>query len=653
MTIVYYIWDVLYASANRLLARKVTTFAAVLGLTIAISILLSISIYADGIYYESFLNNVADTRENPENEGSTDNPTFAFLYHYNSGWHGLKTWNDLLPLDNYLTQDGVNFLDIPSIDVIRLFETDTFYLFPEDNSADINSLYLSRSKFGVMTNLDKHASLVAGRFPNSNTNSHKDSVEIIVNQNLAAKAGLRINQDFLAYFKIITASGERETIHVPVHIVGIWKPTNPAEDYWIFAPSYYEQILFTGEETFFSRLGSNFPKFIDSGYWYLIMDADYVHADEIDSLLRRIDRMERGANEIIPDLWLSISPRNALEEYQIDARTLRILLYAFSIPIIGMVLAFINLVSHLTTQQRRNEIAVIRSRGGTVNQVIGYSALDGLIISIVSLSLIPFISMWLAKFISRTVSYSQFSTNSAMRISFSRGAFQIGFFAILIFLGMLLIPISRASQLTIISYRNLISRITKNPWWQRAWLDLILLIPAVYGFYLLREQGSLAQLGTQGMSNDPFRNPILFLIPSLGILSLSLFSLRLISPFITFLEVLISWTPWTSLIIASRQIARRPIDYHAPLLILILTISLFVYTASLATTFDQHLAAQEYYRIGADVQFFDPGDSTVSGDNYMWDFFPVDEYAGIEGVQSAARMGRYAVVLQQEWDDML
>jgi putative ABC transport system permease protein len=89
------------------------------------------------------------------------------------------------------------------------------------------------------------------------------------------------------------------------------------------------------------------------------------------------------------------------------------------------------------------------------------------------------------------------------------------------------------------------------------------------------------------------------------------------------------------------------------LIILILTVSLSSYTASLAHTLDQHLTDQSYYRFGADIQFMDIGNSaslggsmyggdSTSEEENTWVFIPVDEYRNIEGVKGVTRLGRYS-----------
>ena len=147
------------------------------------------------------------------------------------------------------------------------------------------------------------------------------------------------------------------------------------------------------------------------------------------------------------------------------------------------------------------------------------------------------------------------------------------------------------------------ARSLRAPWWQRSWIDILLLIPAIYGTYLLREQGSIVSVGEGGVSsNDPFQNPLLFLVPALGIFALTLFFLRLLPWFMSFLAWLIGrMGGGVGLLLATRQLARSAGFYTAPMILLVLTLSLSAFTATLAQTLDDHLFDQTYYRYGADM----------------------------------------------------
>jgi putative ABC transport system permease protein len=99
-------------------------------------------------------------------------------------------------------------------------------------------------------------------------------------------------------------------------------------------------------------------------------------------------------------------------------------------------------------------------------------------------------------------------------------------------------------------------------------------------------------------------------------------------------------------------LARSPGYYNTPLLILVFTLSLSAYTASLAQTLDQHLSARFYYNVGADMQFTEvgespqampfpvPGQETISLKPEFF-FFPVSEYLKIPGIRAVARVGSH------------
>ena len=60
--------------------------------------------------------------------------------------------------------------------------------------------------------------------------------------------------------------------------------------------------------------------------------------------------------------------------------------YAFSVPILLLVFAFITLVAGLTVNGQRNEIAVLRSRGASALQVMSISFIEAIVLAILALA---------------------------------------------------------------------------------------------------------------------------------------------------------------------------------------------------------------------------------------------------------------------------
>ena len=171
-----------------------------------------------------------------------------------------------------------------------------------------------------------------------------------------------------------------------------------------------------------------------------------------------------------------------------------------------------------------------------------------------------------------------------------------------------LLPTFRAARDNIVLYKRERARSLRPPFWQRMWLDVILLVPAGYGIYQLRQSGSIDVLGASA-KGDPFTNPLLIMVPALAIFACSLFFLRLMPFFMRIITWIFSRTRSVGMMMATRHLARTPSTYTLPLVLLILTLSLSAFTATLAGTLDHHLHDQIYYRIGSDVNFLDLGDS--------------------------------------------
>ena len=192
-------------------------------------------------------------------------------------------------------------------------------------------------------------------------------------------------------------------------------------------------------------------------------------------------------------------------------------------------------------------------------------------------------------------------------------------------------------------------------------MDILLLIAAGYGAYQLQQQGSLVR-ALDSFGNSPYQNPLLFLVPALGIFALTLFFLRLMPLVMSGIAWFVSHTKAVGLLMAVRHLARTPNFYNTPLILLVLTLSLSAFTASLASTLDEHLVDNQFYQSGADIKFKEMGEGNQQGDfaslmggaagdseeeediGPRWYFQPVSEYENANGVEVATRVARYEAV---------
>jgi putative ABC transport system permease protein len=548
-------------------------------------------------------------------------------------------------VDAYLTDSITSTLALPQLQRVRFVSTDSYPILPMENFTYTVGEKVIRGSLGTMSGLREHVRIVAGQFPSSENPSPEEALEVLISQTMAVENGFKVGD----LYQFVASEGwfrQSDVLgRVPIKIAGIWEPINPEDSYWISAPDYYKNILFISEEAFAGSVDQTIPNAIFSAYWYFVMDGSQVYSGDVQPLLQRINVLDRSATAALPSIRLRISPVEALSIYQRSANLLTVLLYAFSVPIIGLILAFISLVSRFSVERQRNEIAVMRSRGASPFLVLSFTIFEGLFVGSSALLLSLPMATLLTRWIGHTRSFMDFSLmlQHDLRVGISRDILYIGLAGVLLMLVAILIPAIGAAGHTIVSYKRALGKASTKPWWQRAWLDALILIPAFYGYRTLQQQGHIVVFGSDG-SADPFQNPLLFLVPALGIFALTLFSLRFIQPVMAVIARIAGLTKNASLTLAARQLSRSPGNYYTPLIILILTVSLSAYTASLAYTFDNHLYHATYYRLGADMRLLDVGDSrqlVAANPEDSWHFLPVAEYRKVEGVESAARLGSY------------
>ena len=658
-------------AARRLVAQQGLAISTAIGLVASVAIVMSIPLYSDAVYYQVLQNEL--TR--PTSEGEIQRPPFAFMFRYVGSLYGLLEWADIEQVDEYLWNEGAGILGLPNQMKVRYFRTDNFRLFPASDAqyADARDP-LAWVNFSTATDFADKITLIEGTFPAVAESDPALPMEILVNVAMADEFGVQVGEEFMT-FRRSEKEGSQRTAQVPVRVSGIWQAADPADPYWFYRQSVFEGQFFIPEDSFRLRLVPLLDDEIAQALWYFVNDGSDVSSDDVGWLLNNISFLQQQASSVLPNTRLEVSPYDALVRYRRSSGVLNVLLYAFSIPIIGLMLAFIGLVVGLSVSRQRNEIAVLRSRGATILQIVGIAALEAMLLGLVALAAGIPVSEQIAKTIGATRSFLNFTIlDTGLRVDMTMTTLRFGIIAVVVTMVAQVMPSIGASRHTIISYKREQGRTVRAPWWQRAWLDILLLIPAAYGTYLLQQQGSVVVPGaTQG---SPFGNPLLFLIPALGAFALTLFVLRLLPYVMAAIAWLAAKTSSVGFLLATRYLARDPAFYTAPLVLLILTLSLSTFTASLAQTLDAHLYDQTYYQYGADVMLVELGQTsavpTDSGSNSAgsspsassgltssgssdstitenrWVFVPVSEHLNVPEVEAAARIGDFNASIQAQ-----
>ena len=647
------IFSLFSLAARRLWNQRLLMLCLLLGLVAAVGLLSSIPLYADAAQNRLLQGELQTADAGSEAEAGTVRPPFSFLWRYIGAWHGNVGWEEYEPVDGYLVEQAPSIIGLDLESQVRHVTTDKMRLFPSEEAAFVPDEPLLWASLGFVTALQGHIQIVEGAYPV--TAPSGEPTEVLASQATADLLGLQVGEIYTLF-----ATGQAG-VQVPVRVAGVWQAGDEHDPFWFYQPDAFDEVLLTSEDAFAEQVVPMLDTPVATAVWYQIYDGSRVRPATVNGLLENVSAVEARVNVLLNNATLDVSPVPALQSYGKSASLLTVVLTIFSLPVIGLVGYFISLIAGMVVQRGQSEIAIMRSRGISRRKIVNLYLLEGLLLGGLGLAGGLLLGRWMAQLMSRThtfldASILTSSSTQPMAIVFTPTSLAYGLMGVVLTLVALLVPALLVAQHSVVTLRWEQARSLMAPVWQRYFLDIILLIPPFYGWYQLAKQGTIS-LGSGG--NDPFSNPLLFLVPVLFCLSLGLLFLRFFPLLMKLLARLAAWLPGTTLLLTLRQLARSTTQYAGPLLLLSLTVSLATFTASMAVTLDGHLWDQIYYQVGADLNLAELGESTeetetvvlpgqettaeeTSEDEPLWLFLPVGEHLEVPGVQAAARVGDYS-----------
>jgi putative ABC transport system permease protein len=502
-------------------------------------------------------------------------------------------------------------------------------------------------KFLMLQDLPKYAKIIDGKWPEPDT-ANSGPIKVAINQSLADTSLLNVG-DRIKYENF------------EVEIAGIWAPLDSANQYWFSPPEdSYADKIWVPRETYASRVNSllQHPAFYSS--WYVIGDDSGVKFEQSPQYARGLIRLDGELKRLLPGITNDYSPLEALQAYETRAASLMTTFYAVGAPMIVLALLFISLTARIATQQYEQEVLTMRGRGTSWQQVVIMNLAESLLLLLISLP-IALLAGWLAaRVMGDTVSFLKFTDRSTLvipmqgvNVTWLAGA------AFLILFARFL-PVLGLSRSTIVKLKQEQSRGGQKPLWERFYLDFLLLLPGIYAYVTMSGWAKPAQfLAKLQETTQQYRDPLLFVAPALFAMALCMILLRVVPLVVRLLALLVERLPNVWAYLSLQQIARRPQDHSSALLLIMISLSLSIYSASMAKTLDRWLYDSAYYQAGSDLaiheyvmegggQSFGPGGPQTSSatlaelDVNSSFYVNIEDHLQLPSVVAATRVGRYA-----------
>ena len=491
-------------------------------------------------------------------------------------------------------------------DRIRAGKTATFFLTPPGNeefAGDDNA----RTYFAFVPRLLEHTTILGvGKPPNEqalNAPGEPLLIEALIPLEASQLYGVGVGDRFSAI-----PHWEDAIPYASVIVSGIVQKNDPSDEIWYLeeavlnaatGPSFNTVPFYISEDTFMRVLGPAFRN-MDSDYaWLLAVDPGRINAGNADTTHARMRAMELRLGTLLPSYNQVTVLDNALVEYDRRIFFSKLPMFVVLILIAVVVLYYVATLSSLAVEQRRGEVALLRSRGATSAQILAVFVMEGATIAVLAVVLGPLIAAFAISILGLTPAFSGLSDSAAIAVSISRDAYLMSALGGVLSFVALIIPAVQASRVGVTRHRQETSRPTSSPAFQRYYLDVLLLLISVILFRQLTEQGSVVATKLFG---EVVVDQLLLIVPGLMLLAAAMVLLRLFPLAMSLASRLLStWLP-ADFALGVWQMARNPTHYARLSLLIILTAGLGIFASSFGATLQLSFEQRVLHETGSSVR---------------------------------------------------
>lgn len=525
--------------------------------------------------------------------------------------------------------------------VLRQEETwvksQTFYTYYTDRETPGGS-FQPKGHFQVFSHLEDHINIVEGRMcepvPAGLTDEQIEDESFAIEGMIGSETAEIFDVGLGDYLMFEGGYGDNQNT-ILIELVGIIDPIDPADEMWFLntdiftVPTGSESPpiapIFIPEDTLLDLYPRIFPDGRATFNWLYFVDIDSINSDNALTIKDAVRRMEKQLLTNLPRSALFTILDSVITEYQGKLMFTQIPLFLIVFQIAAIILYYLITVSNMLIDRQAGEIAVFRSRGAGTWHIIGIYFMEGLVLSAVGAAIGPFLGAFAFSMLGRTSSFLSLTGGGLLPIRYSNSVLILAIAAAVLCLLALLIPAIQAARRGVVHQRQAAARPPSKPFWQRYYLDIVLLIFGAVLYWELHTRGSLLTMDVfGGLGMDP----LLLITPMLLLMAVAIVFLRIFPLLIKLATKLSRYVGNAPLVLGLWYMARNPVHYSRLILLLVMAASVGMFSATFLGTLDKSYVERTSYEAGGDVRLTYLNDSHASKSTLE------QRYAEIEGVDN-------------------
>ncbi len=385
-----------------------------------------------------------------------------------------------------------------------------------------------------------------------------------------------------------------------IRVAGTFTMKDLSDPYWVDSPadSTYRISLFV-DETVFRELFLSDPEGNKvTAEFVMLYDYTGIRVQDLDRLMRVTSALDKYLKTNFINTP-EFSWKQYLSDFIINAKKVRTTYLVLQVPVFTLLLLFIFMVASRMIDNEETEIAVLSSRGVGKGQILFIYLMQSLFLSAIAYGAALLLAVPLTRLLSSANGFLEFIRRKDLTVELNAEAFwYAGIAAGASVLSMVLPALRFAGKSVIQEKQHKYSRRRNIPVWHRYFVDIVLLLVALYGLYSFnsRRQALMEEV-ILGNALDP----LLFLSTAIFMAGAGLLLLRLI-PYFEMLIFRIGKKRWSPALFAShRHILGTRREQGFIMLFLTMTVATGIFNAAAARTISENDRRNIRYMNGADL----------------------------------------------------
>lgn len=496
----------------------------------------------------------------------------------------------------------------------NMYPVKPMYTITEFNSIDMSGKLeferpgISTVSFNIasLSDINDHSTIIIGDYATAGLKD--DTLECIISERMLTSAKIIAGDVLVSDYTLPSGNP------LKLKITGVFKASKESDPYWVTDPLDFDAQLFISTESF-QEVFLNLEAFKSNvkAKYYSIFDYQNIKTSEINDFIIADNKIRNDINQ--EGVYTAdFNYENSFVSYRSGRTQVTVTMWIFQIPVLILLCVFIFMVSTQIINIEQNEIAMLKSRGVSKNQLILSYSFQGMLLSLVGLVLGFPLGYVFCKIFGTTRSFLEFSVLTTIETKFTFESFLYALLAAIIAAVIMTLPVLKYANFSIVE-QKVNKKKKKTPLWQKIGLDFIILLISIYGLYTSNKNKNTIFTEIQ---NGGSLDPIIYFSSTLFILALALILLRIIPLIIKLVYKVVSKKCGPAVFAGFMQISQNIKTQSFIIIFLVLTLALGIFNATTARSITENEEIRNKYHTGTVLSISETFNSNVADIRAGW-----------------------------------